>query len=275
MSSVSQTAKDGFGRGLLRRYALMGLARTNLLSRRFVYEWALLPRPHYAFGLLSAASEAKNLGSSGFTAIEFGVAGGNGLLEMESYAQELSEQMNLSIDVVGFDTGAGLPTPRDYRDLPYLWAPGDFDMDESSLKDRLTSARLILGNIAETLPVFMEGLSDSRPVGFVAVDVDLWSSTKDCLNLFEASPSKILPRVWCYFDDIVGTIPDVGELLAIHEFNESHDDTKIRQPFNLRANVPLQPSWADQMWQAHSFKHPDYGRLQTGVADRELPLNPN
>ena len=274
MKRFGQALQDGLGKGLLRRYALMGLARGNLLTERFIYNWALVDRPHYAFGLLRAAQEAKKLGYGGITVIEFGVAGGNGLLAMERYAKDISRLIGLEIYVVGFDTGTGLPAPHDYRDLPYLWAPGDFEMDVAELESRLTSATVELGAISETLPAFLEGFDDSAPIAFIAIDVDLWSSTRDCLKVFDASPVTRLPRVWCYFDDIVATIPDVGELLAIQEFNDSHMDVKIRQPFNLRANIPLQPSWAEQMWQAHTFDHPKYANLVASVHERFLPLPP-
>jgi hypothetical protein len=272
LSRVTSLLSEGVSKGLLRRYALMGLARTRLLSQRLVYEWALVDRPHYAYGLLQAAREASALGHSEMTAIEFGVAGGNGLVALEEYARDIGIQEGLTIHVVGFDTGVGLPAPHDYRDLPFLWASGDFDMDVDALRRRLTTAQLKLGAISETLPEFLGPLPAGRPIGFISIDVDLWSSTVDCLKVFEADASNLLPRVWCYFDDIVSTIPDIGELLAIHEFNQRHEQTKIRQPFNLQGNVPLQPEWANQMWQAHRFDHPDYTRLLAKHSDRELPL---
>ena len=272
MGRFTNAVNEGLGKGLLRRYAFMGFARTGLLSKDFIYSWGLVERPHYAFGLLRAAEEAKALGHSGMTAVEFGVAGGNGLLQMEKYAQDLSAKFEIDIRVVGFDTGAGLPPPQDYRDLPHLWASGDFQMDVDALTSRLTSAQLVLGPINETLPGFIEQLNARTPIGFVAVDVDLWSSTRDCLALLESDASKLLPRIWCYFDDIISTIPDVGELLAIDQFNEANDHIKIRRPFSLRSNVPLQPTWAEQMWQAHSFRHPDYCRLLANESQRQLPL---
>ena len=265
--------KHGFGHGLLRRYALVSLAKLHLLRERFIYDWALVERPHYAYGLMNAAVEAKILGNRGLTAIEFGVAGGNGLLAMQKYAADISRLVEIEIDVVGFDSGTGLPAPSDYRDLPYLWSAGDFAMDVDGLQRRLTSASLRLGPISETLPDFLSDFDSSVPIGFIAVDVDLWSSTRDCLKVFDAQPSSRLPRVWCYFDDVVATIPDVGELLAIRDFNDTHEFIKIRRPFGLRANIPLQPFWADQMWQAHSFSHQDYGKLLTSAANRELPLH--
>jgi len=272
MKGFGKALQDGLGKGLLRRYALMGLAKSNLLTEKFVYDWGLVDRPHYAFGLLRAAQEARNLGHGAITVIEFGVAGGNGLLAMERYAKDISRLLGLEIHVVGFDTGTGLPAPHDYRDLPYLWAPGDFEMDIAELESRLTSATVEFGAISETLPAFLEGFDNSAPIGFIAIDVDLWSSTRDCLKVFDAAPATRLPRVWCYFDDIVATIPDVGELLAIEEFNDSHSAIKIRQPFHLRANIPLQPSWAEQLWQAHDFKHPSYSRLLSPRQERQLPL---
>ena len=250
----------------------MGMARTGLLTKDFIYSWGLVERPHYAFGLLRAAEEAKALGCSGMTAVEFGVAGGNGLLQLEKYARDISARFAIDIRVIGFDSGSGLPPPQDYRDLPHLWASGDFQMDVAALTTRLTTAQLILGPIKETLPGFIDQLDESKPVGFAAIDVDLWSSTRDCLALFEADASKLLPRIWCYFDDIISTIPDVGELLAIDQFNQAHDDIKIRRPFSLRSNVPLQPTWAEQMWQVHRFRHPHYCQLLAEESQRQLPL---
>jgi hypothetical protein len=275
MDYVRHAFREGFAKGLFLRYALMGLAKAHVLSRRFVYDWSLVDRPHYAFGLLHSATEARCLGHRELTAIEFGVAGGNGLLAMEAYAADISDLVGIKIHVVGFDTGTGLPAPEDYRDIPYLWAPGDFDMDVSGLRSRLRSASLRLGPISETLPTFMREVDAKAPIGFVAIDVDLWSSTRDCLTMFDSDSYTRLPRVWCYFDDIIGTIPDIGELLAIDEFNAANETVKIRQPFNLRTNIPLQPAWAEQMWQAHSFHHPDYTRLLVSSKDRELPLAPH
>ena len=67
-------------------------------------------------------------------------------------------------------------------------------------------------------------------------------------------------------------IPDVGELLAIEEFNAEDHGRKIRPPWMLRENVPLRPAWADQMFQAHLFDHPEYTRLIAPPESRELPL---
>ena len=59
-----------------------------------------------------AAALASALNLPGFTSIEFGVAGGNGLVAMEQHAARLSSEMGLTIDVVGFDLAVGLPPPR-------------------------------------------------------------------------------------------------------------------------------------------------------------------
>ena len=48
-------------------------------------------RPHYAFGMTSAAGLARALGYPGYTVIEFGVARGSRLLEMEHISREVSD----------------------------------------------------------------------------------------------------------------------------------------------------------------------------------------
>ena len=95
-------------------------------------------------------------------------------------------------------------------------------MDADKLKRRLERARLILGDVRETVPKFI--LSDVSPVAFAGFDLDFYTSTMHALALFEADHRLLLPRVHCYFDDILGvTFGDqVGERLAISEFNESH-----------------------------------------------------
>ena len=272
MGATGGPISQGFTRGLFKRYLLLGLAGVGLISTTRRYEWGLVPRPHYGYGLLAAAREASALGIAGITALEFGVAGGNGLLELQRYAKDIHKLTGVAIEVVGFDSGVGLPSGEDYRDLPHRWTSGDFSMDVDALRDRLTSAQLVLGQINETLPEFVKKLSTDFPVGFAAIDVDLWSSTRDCLHLLRIDSEKLLPRVWFYFDDIVETIPDVGELLAIDEFNATSEHRKLRQPFRLRDNIALQPAWAEQMFQAHLFDHPRYTQLITPQTQRELPL---
>ena len=70
------------------------------------------------------------------SALEFGVAGGN-VLALESYAREIESELQIEIELYGFDSGAGLPEPRDYRDIPYVWRPGFYPMDEVKLRSRL------------------------------------------------------------------------------------------------------------------------------------------
>jgi hypothetical protein len=260
-------------KGQLVRSAYMVAGKAHLIPPSRRYELGLVDRPHYAFGIRSAALEAASLGYPGITVVEFGVAGGNGLLAIEAHASAIERMTGVSVRVVGFDTGTGLSESADYRDLPYLWAAGDFAMDEAALRRLLTRADLIIGDVRETASPFVTQIDPDFPVGFVAFDLDLWSSTVGALDIFRGPVRACLPRTWCYFDDIVATVEDVGELLAIREFNEEGRERRIRHPWMLRANVPFQPAWADQMFQAHFFDHPNYTRLIAHKSTRELPLN--
>lgn len=220
-------------------------------------------RPHYAYGVYHAALQAKSLHLEAVSVIEFGVAGGTGLVALEEIANRVSREVGIKISVYGFDTGEGLPTVSDYRDLPYVWQGGRFAMDVPKLKSRLTSAELVLGNVQDTVGQFLNR-EDVSPIGFVAFDLDLYTSTKDALKLFSSEALKrYLPRTILYFDDIIGGDVSmhceyVGELLAIEEFNSEHSLRKICPINGLRHKRVYPKPWNDQMYAGHFFDHSLY-----------------
>ncbi len=113
-------------------------------------------RPHYHFGIELAAQQTVLLGMKDFSVIEFGVAGGNGLIAMEESAKIISSKYNINIEIYGFDIISGLPKPKDYRDLPYGWKSGFFKMDYEKLSDRLEKSKLIIGDVSETTKTFFQ-----------------------------------------------------------------------------------------------------------------------
>jgi hypothetical protein len=216
----------------------------------------------YTWGVLHGVKLAKALDVGRVSVIEFGVAGGNGLVALERIAEQAESTFGVKVDVYGFDTGTGLPEVTDYRDMPNLWSKGFFPMDVDKLKARLSRAHLVLGPVAKTVPEFVR--AGMPPVAFVAFDVDLYSSTIQALRTFDADEQFLLPRVHCYFDDILGyTFGDhVGERLAISEFNSAHALRKLSPIYGLRHYVPRRH--AHRMWEkyymAHFFDHVAYGR---------------
>lgn len=220
-------------------------------------------KPGYIFGVLHGAHLAKALGLDRVSVIEFGVAGGNGLIALEAISETVERVLGVGIDVYGFDTGAGLPPPKDYRDLPNLYASGYFPMDPEPLRARLRRARLVLGAVDDTIDDFVK--SRPAPVAFVSIDLDFYSSTMDAFRLFEADAVRLLPRVHCYMDDIMGfTCSEFnGERLAISEFNAAHEARKISPIFGLRWFVAADQRdemWVEKMYLTHFFDHELYGR---------------
>lgn len=260
----------------LRTMMRRAIGRLRIGSFAFRYRIGALDRPHYAYILYQAAQLAARLGLPRISAIEFGVAGGNGLVWMERHAEAIEKLFPVKIDIYGFDTGGGLPEPKDYRDLPYHWQGGFFAMDQDALRARLKRAKLVIGDVAETLPAFMDqpGLA---PVGAVSHDFDFYSSTMEGLRLFEGAAERTLPRVYCYFDDTMGADMELysdftGERLAIEDFNRATDMRKIGIPYYLRARQAL-GAWVNQIWVCHLFDHPRYNQFISS-ADQQLPLPP-
>ena len=112
--------------------------------------------PQYLYGLLCAVRTAKAIGEKKVTAIEFGVAGGNGLLALEKHAEVVEKEFEVSVDVVGFDTTSGLPQGSDPRDCPFAFQGGEFSMDVEKIKSRLTRASLRIGDVKNTVQTFMD-----------------------------------------------------------------------------------------------------------------------
>jgi hypothetical protein len=255
-------------RALDRRFGIVKAYQRKL-------DYGTIERAHYGHCMLQSAMLARKLGHSRISCIEFGVAGGAGLVAMERHAEASRAETGVEVVVFGFDTGKGMPPPEDYRDMPYLWQAGYFAMDVQKLRAHLKSARLVLGDVAETLRNFAEQ-ENPPPIGFIAFDLDYYSSTVAALKIFETSHRYLLPRVACYFDDMVGDIDwayndFTGELLAVKEFNAQHKDIKIAPVSGLRfSNRRIPQIWHEQIFVAHLFTHPDYGKPISELA--QLPL---
>jgi hypothetical protein len=220
---------------------------------------------------------AENIGVKRVCLIEFGVAGGNGLIALDRAAQLLELQFNVRVDVYGFDSGQGLPKPADYRDLPNIFSQGGYPMDEKQLKKRLNRAELIIGPVKETVPSFIA--SKPAPVTFIANDLDLYSSTVESFKLLAAGTSVLMPRIHCHFDDILGfTFADHnGERLAIAEFNRSMSLRKISPIYGLRYYVPtscMDANWVEKAYMVHVLDHPLYNKYDGLVRRERFDLAP-
>lgn len=263
IQEAKRLAKEPPLRALI-RLVLMALPTTVRTKAR----WEIGPRPAYLLGLLSAADQAAREGVREIAAIEFGVAGGNGLVALEHWAREVSRATGIRIAVYGFDTGTGLPETRgDYRDHPDKWAANDYAMDVDALRRRLDAATtLVIGDTRETVPRFAEQLS--CPIGFASVDVDLYSSTTAVLELFRGRRRHMLRRSFLYFDDVADPQASflhrfAGELLAIDEFNASTDDVKIDLWRGLRGGrIFPEAEWIEKMYIAHDLTAIGAARMQ-------------
>lgn len=229
------------------------------------------PYPFYAYGVYWSAYLARQLGLPRITAIELGVAGGRGLLALENASTQIGQALGVTIDVVGFDSGEGMPPPQDYRDLPHIWNTGFYRMEPEKLRARLTSARLILGDVRESTRAFLNELQG--PIGFISFDLDYYTSTCAALRLLQGDESTHLPRVHCYFDDVAANDlgcmnPFVGELLAIREFNDAHPERKIARLEQLRLSRPRWEYWQEKMYVFHNFAHAQYATCVIGSEAR-------
>jgi hypothetical protein len=225
-----------------------------------------LPYPPYVYGLITAARTARAIGADAFTALEFGVAGGNGLRALEDYAELIRRWYDIRVAVVGLDSGAGLLPPTDPRDCGHALHAGAFAMNRDALTPKLRTAELILGDVTETTAPLMARIDsgDLPPLGFVSHDLDVYTGTHAALDAMTAlAPDRALPRVPMYFDDLTGYpyTTETGERAAITAFNTKNDTRRIGQLENLEKTLGgssrIAP-WPRHMFILHTFDHPHY-----------------
>ncbi|MDV2496323.1 MAG: hypothetical protein RX316_08965 [bacterium] len=166
---------------------------------------------------------------------------------LEEYAAAVERETGVRIEVYGFDTGKGFPELcGDYRDQPDLWDPGEFPMmDEAALRQRLSPrTKLVIGDVAQTVPEFVRKARHA-PVGFIACDLTLYSSTRDALQVLSLPGKRITKTVVMHFNSIsrFGLHRFAGELLAISEFNSQNHHVKIDQWHGFSSTRVFPQAW--------------------------------
>jgi hypothetical protein len=237
----------------------------------------LVVRQQYAYSLLKTAELARGQGLTSVTVIEFGVAAGAGLVNICEISRKITKLTGVDFQIFGFDSGKGMPPARDHRDHPEIFSEGSFPLvNHSALMQALPpNARLILGDIEETLPPFLHKLSANSPMGFVVIDVDYYRSAKECLNVFLGAADNYLPWTLVYLDDtgFESANPWAGELLAVREFNEENEMRKIHIFAGLRhKRLFKHTSWFDQIYLLHVL---DHERRNVSGAPREIRVLTN
>jgi hypothetical protein len=243
----------------------------------FLLDTQAIERPHYAYCMLHAARLAQKLGLSSISAIEFGVAGGNGLAFMVKLAGHVKTATNVTVECYGFDTALGMPDPEGPKDLPYWFRAAQYPMDHAALRRKVPDAKLVIGKVRDTIGTFVEKYRPA-PIGAIFNDVDYWSSTLDTFRLFDRvgeQSDHFLPRIMMYFDDVIGSEAEMygpanGQLAAIREFNATRHDAAIYLNQNLLPRSHI--NYRYQIYYAHLFSHIRYSTFlgdsqQGGIFD--------
>lgn len=180
----------------------------------------LVPRPHYALGLLFAADQAKYFGYKKFSVIEFGCWNNDGLLDLDHWCKEISDIMNIDYEIYGFDSGSGLPISKNKYDVKYKWSNSDYSFKRGYDITKNNKINLIIGDVNKTIKNLKNYLKKNSPIGFVSFDMDYYTSTYNSFKLFKIRSDFFIPRPILYFDDFVLTSEFEGEYLAINNFNK-------------------------------------------------------
>lgn len=216
--------------------------------------------------MIYAAWQAALAGHDRLTFVELGVANGHGLQAMADFADNIQHSLGISVDVLGFDSGQGLTEIKDHRDHPEIWHQTQFSsIDQQQLEKSFRGrARMVWGDVADTIPAYVPSHSEHAPLGFVSIDLDLYSSTTAAWPLFEMPAQHYIPAVSVYVDDAHTHLtfnPWCGELLSLHEFNACHPWRKFEEK---------NPCWNAQNFHGfHVLDHP----MRNNQAKPKYPID--
>jgi len=107
--------------------------------------------------------------------------------------------------------------------------------------------------------------------------LDLYSSTKEALRIFDITSMKMLWNTPLYFDDIefVFNHKFAGEFLAIREFNKEHKNIKIDRWYGVEAGQPFPERYFyKKLYVAHDLQSISNAKLNRDLASLPLRNNP-
>ena len=247
-------------------------------SYRMKCDFDLVLRSQHAYSLYKAADLALLSNKRKVTIVEFGVATGAGLSNLQNIAKKITKDTGVKFDIYGFDTGEGMPPPTSYKDHPECYQEGDFTMDFDRLQQSLDSnTKLVIGHIEKTLPKFLMQNFEDCPIAFISIDVDYYSSTVQALKILEMKADHYLPRVIVYLDDLQDESHNswCGELAAVDEFTNNHEYRKIERHTFIRSYRIFQKArWIDHIFVAHILDHSSRTNLTPNRAKTVL-VNPH
>ena len=194
------------------------------------------------------------------------------MLHMERHAEQVEQMLGVKIEIYGFDTGEGLPAPEDYRDLPYHWEQGFYKWISKLCATVLSDPSWLLATSEQSIHSVR---SIIRPIAAISNDFDYYSSTIAANKLFDSDCKYMLPRIFCYFNDTIGTEVELysdytGQRAAIADFNASNTHRKITRPYYFEAKRS-RAKWFSQIFIYHDFNHPLYNKFVSSKA-QENPL---
>ena len=66
-------------------------------------EWDLVLKQQHSYGILKAAKLAKKLKMDSISVIEFGVANGTGIINIQQICSKITKLLDIKFDIYGFD----------------------------------------------------------------------------------------------------------------------------------------------------------------------------
>ena len=117
---------------------------------------------------------------------------------------------------IDFGDAQGLNKSKDPKDLPYFWDEGEFKMDHKKLNRKLKKAKLIIGDVSQTVKKFNIE-NNPAPIGAIFFDLDYYTSTINAFSgmvLLDNLPTKFILLFLTIINPLSKTLPSMVIIFA-------------------------------------------------------------
>ena len=216
--------------------------KKNINSYIEIIKKGLIPRPHYALGILLACNQAVQIGLKKISVIEMGAYDKSSIIDLAEHKSIIESILPIKINIMYFNIKVDLfnssKNLRDRNDFFKIIKKKDFEKIKNvTILDfkRLTKEKF------------------NEPIGFIIFDTRNFSVTNQAFQIFKKKENCFLPKSILYFDHFYRSSEFEGEYFSINKFNKKNGSKKISDIIEMPEQLSL--SWNKWSFLGKRFKY--------------------
>ena len=216
--------------------------KKNINSYIEIIKKGLIPRPHYALGILLACNQAVQIGLKKISVVEIGFYDKSSIIDLVEHKNIIESILPIKVNIIYFNINIDLfNSSKNLRDRN--------DFFKKLKKKNLEKIKNV--KILDFKRLNKEKFND--PIGFIIFDTRNFSVTNQAFQIFKKKENFFLPKSILYFDHFYRSSEFEGEYFGINKFNKKSDFKKISDIIEMSEQLSL--SWNKWLFLGKRFKY--------------------